>query len=125
MAPTQTTGWAIRANSGSGITESRLQREGDEEEKQVGFQPHGGRHVIRHGGQLSALRERYPEAPEPLIDLSTGINPFPYPLPPIPETAYTRLPEETHIRDLREAAAAAYGVKRRGATSPSRRAPSC
>lgn len=60
---------------------------------------------------MSALRRRYPEAPEPLIDLSTGINPFPYKLPPIPETAYTRLPEETHIRDLREAAATAYGTQ--------------
>lgn len=67
--------------------------------------------MIRHGGQLSRLRHKYPEAPEPLIDLSTGINPFPYKLPPIPATAYTRLPEETHIRDLREAAAAAYGAK--------------
>ena len=66
--------------------------------------------MIRHGGQLSLLRQRHPAAPEPLIDLSTGINPFPYKLPPIPEAAYTRLPEETHIRDLREAAAAAYGV---------------
>ena len=67
--------------------------------------------MIRHGGELSRLRRRFPEAPEPLIDLSTGINPFPYPLPPIPETAYTRLPEEVHMRGLAEAAAAAYGAR--------------
>lgn len=67
--------------------------------------------MIHHGGQLSLLRQRYPEAPEPLIDLSTGINPFPYPMPPIPETAYTRLPEAVHIRELKEAAAAAYGAR--------------
>lgn len=67
--------------------------------------------MIPHGGQLSLLRRRYPEAPEPLIDLSTGINPFSYPLPPIPATAYTRLPEEVHIRRLKEAAAAAYGAR--------------
>ena len=70
--------------------------------------------MIRHGGELSRLRRRFPEAPEPLIDLSTGINPFPYPLPPIPETAYTRLPEEAHIRRLAEQAAAAYGASDAG-----------
>ena len=67
--------------------------------------------MIHHGGQLSLLRQRYPDAPEPLVDLSTGINPFPYPVPPIPETAYTRLPEAVHIRALKEAAAAAYGAR--------------
>ena len=67
--------------------------------------------MIHHGGQLSLLRQRYPGAPGPLIDLSTGINPFPYPVPPIPETAYTRLPETVHIGELKEAAAAAYGAR--------------
>ena len=67
--------------------------------------------MIHHGGQLSLLRQRYPEAPEPLIDLSTGINPFPYPMPPIPDTAYTRLPEAVNIEELKEAAAAAYGAR--------------
>jgi len=66
--------------------------------------------MIPHGGDLSRLRRRYPDAPEPLIDLSTGINPFSYPLPAIPETAYTRLPEEAQIRQLREAAAGAFGA---------------
>ena len=66
--------------------------------------------MIHHGGQLSLLRQRYPGAPEPLIDLSTGINPFPYPVPPIPETAYTRLPETEDIGKLKAAAAAAYGA---------------
>ncbi len=67
--------------------------------------------MIRHGGQLSLLRRRYPGAPEPPIDLSTGINPFPYPLPPIPETAYTRLPEDAQICQLKETAARAYGAR--------------
>ena len=67
--------------------------------------------MIPHGGELSRLRQRYPDAPEPLIDLSTGINPFSYPLPEIPQTAYTRLPEEVQIRQLKAAAAAAYGAR--------------
>lgn len=70
--------------------------------------------MIHHGGELSFLRQKYPDAPEPLIDLSTGINPFPYPVPPIPETAYTRLPEAGHIQALKEAAAAAYGARDAG-----------
>jgi hypothetical protein len=28
-----------------------------------------------HGGMLSAMRARFPDAPEPFLDLSTGINP--------------------------------------------------
>ena len=67
--------------------------------------------MIPHGGNLSGLRQRFPDAPEPLIDLSTGINPYSYPLPAIPETAYTRLPEEAQIRRLRETAALAYGAR--------------
>ena len=67
--------------------------------------------MILHGGDLSRLRQRFPDAPEPLIDLSTGINPYSYPLPAIPETAYTRLPEEVQIRQLKETAAEAYGAR--------------
>ncbi|MCY4395160.1 MAG: threonine-phosphate decarboxylase CobD [Rhodospirillaceae bacterium] len=66
--------------------------------------------MIPHGGDLSRLRQRFPDAPEPLIDLSTGINPYSYPVPAIPETAYTRLPEQVQIRQLKESAAAAYGA---------------
>jgi cobalamin biosynthetic protein CobC len=32
--------------------------------------------VLEHGGDLAAARARFPGAPEPFIDLSTGINPF-------------------------------------------------
>ena len=33
-----------------------------------------------HGGDLGAARRLFPGAPEPFIDLSTGINPYPYPV---------------------------------------------
>ena len=106
------------------IAKPGLDKKGGGQEKQIGLEPHCGCHdarrtrtdperavrrgMIPHGGNLSRLRRRYPDAPEPLIDLSTGINPYSYPLPEIPETAYTRLPEEVQIRRLKETAAAAY-----------------
>jgi len=65
--------------------------------------------VVHHGGKLRALRRRYPDAPDPLVDLSTGINPFPYPFPPIPADSHTRLPEEDDIAALKAAAVEAYG----------------
>ena len=34
-----------------------------------------------HGGALEVARRFAPEAPEPWVDLSTGINPHAYPLP--------------------------------------------
>ena len=52
----------------------------------------------------------FPGAPEPLIDLSTGINPVPYPLPPLDPAGFTRLPEPDAEAALRAAAARAYGA---------------
>ena len=64
--------------------------------------------AIDHGGSLALLRARFPNAPGPWIDLSTGINPHPYPLFTLPATALTRLPEPTRIAELAEVAARAY-----------------
>lgn len=66
--------------------------------------------AIAHGGGLIAARARFPMAPEPWIDLSTGINPLPYPAAPLPPGAYHRLPEPEEVRRLEAAAAAAYGA---------------
>ena len=52
----------------------------------------------------------FPSAPEPFIDLSTGINPFPYPLPPLPAEIFTRLPDRRSIRRLASVAARYYGA---------------
>ena len=65
---------------------------------------------IAHGGGLIAARRRFPHAPEPWIDLSTGINPVPSPVPPIPAAALTRLPEPDEVAELEAVAARAYGV---------------
>jgi cobalamin biosynthesis protein CobC len=65
---------------------------------------------LPHGGDLAAARRRFPDAPEPLIDLSTGINPHPYPLPPLPPDLFTRLPEPEALARLAATAARAYGA---------------
>jgi cobalamin biosynthetic protein CobC len=65
---------------------------------------------IAHGGALDEARRRYPLAPEPWIDLSTGINPVAYPLPAIPPEAWMRLPFEREEWELRQAAAVRYGA---------------
>jgi cobalamin biosynthetic protein CobC len=63
-----------------------------------------------HGGRLIAARRAFPDAPAPFLDLSTGINPHPYPLPDLRPAAFTRLPEPEEVAALEAAAAAAYGV---------------
>ena len=63
-----------------------------------------------HGGGLIAARAMFPMAPEPWIDLSTGINPLPYPLPALLPEAYQRLPEPEEVLRLEAVAARAYGV---------------
>jgi len=66
--------------------------------------------AIAHGGGLIAARARFPMAPEPWIDLSTGINPLPYPAPKLRPEVYHRLPEPEEVRQLEAVAARAYGV---------------
>ncbi len=66
--------------------------------------------VTDHGGSLSRAAEMFPRARGPWLDLSTGINPFSYPLGALPATAFTRLPEAAEMRALGEAAARAYGA---------------
>ena len=52
----------------------------------------------------------FPGAPEPLIDLSTGINPTSYPLPPLPPEVFARLPEPGALDRLCQVAAHAYAA---------------
>jgi cobalamin biosynthetic protein CobC len=65
---------------------------------------------VYHGGDLAAARVAFPSAPEPWLDLSTGINPNPYPLPPLPAEAWTRLPDRAALTRLEAIAATRYRV---------------
>jgi cobalamin biosynthesis protein CobC len=65
---------------------------------------------LAHGGELAAARRLFPGAPEPFIDLSTGINPHPYPLPALPNEIFARLPDRASVRELADIAARAYGA---------------
>ena len=65
--------------------------------------------AIEHGGDLAAVRLRFPAAPEPWIDLSTGINPHAYDLPAIDAEVWRRLPQASNERAALQAAAQRYG----------------
>src|SRR5580698_1239779 len=70
----------------------------------------GADEPLLHGGDLDAARRLFPGAPEPFIDLSTGINPNPYPLPRFPADLFARLPAPDAVSALAAVAARAYGA---------------
>ncbi len=47
-----------------------------------------------HGGRLNQAARAWGIAPEHWLDLSTGINPNPWPIPDVPTSVWQRLPEE-------------------------------
>jgi cobalamin biosynthesis protein CobC len=72
--------------------------------------PEGSDELRYHGGNINLARVRFPHAPLPWIDLSTGINPVPYPVGEIAPTTWTRLPEPMQLGALEAAARFAYGA---------------
>ncbi len=64
-----------------------------------------------HGGALDQIRTAFPSASEPWIDLSTGINPWPYPNITISEATLVQLPTQSAQEACREVMASAIGVK--------------
>jgi cobalamin biosynthesis protein CobC len=65
---------------------------------------------LEHGGDLALAREHFPDCAKPLIDLSTGINPNPYPVAKLTMTLFVQLPDGDALDRLANAAAAAYGT---------------
>src|SRR5258707_6067450 len=59
-----------------------------------------------HGGRLGAARIAYSQAPQPWIDLSTGINPKSYPAPRARGATLNRLPDTGELSRLEAVAAA-------------------
>jgi cobalamin biosynthesis protein CobC len=73
---------------------------------------------LAHGGDLAAARQMFPDAPEPFIDLSTGINPHPYPVPELSSGLFERLPARADVRRLAAVAAQCYGAPSAGHVLP-------
>jgi len=73
---------------------------------------------LLHGGDVGAARLMFPGAPEPFVDLSTGINPHSYPVPQLASDVFARLPEPAALDRLATAAAVAYGAPSRDHVVP-------
>lgn len=63
---------------------------------------------VQHGGNLSYIKHNFPNAPQPFIDLSTGINPYSYPFKQTGENH--RLADTEEMAVAIRAAADYYGV---------------
>ncbi len=61
-----------------------------------------------HGGALDRMQDAFPNAPSPWIDLSTGINPWPYRSAASDEGVYDRLPTNAAYDECQAAIAAAF-----------------
>ena len=65
---------------------------------------------LLHGGAIDALQAAYPDAPTPWIDLSTGINPWPYPNTAVSPSHLHRLPTASAMQACRQSLAENLGV---------------
>ena len=66
---------------------------------------------MKHGGDLTEAIERHGGTPESWLDLSTGINPWPWPIPArLPDSVWQRLPSRADEDALIAAARKAYGM---------------
>lgn len=65
---------------------------------------------VDHGGGIDAARARFGGTRAEWIDLSTGINPVPYPLPDLPRSAWTTLPDDSAQSALIAAARAFWQI---------------
>ncbi len=68
------------------------------------------REAIEHGGALDAAIVRYGGVKEDWLDLSTGINPEAFDLPPLPVALWNRLPDDDLLQEALTRARLYYGV---------------
>ncbi len=66
--------------------------------------------LLHHGGDITAARARWPEWKGPWLDLSTGINPWPWRVPKLPKEMLARLPTPAERQALLSAARTAYAL---------------
>ena len=66
--------------------------------------------LAQHGGRIADARLRFPDAPAPWIDLSTGINRRSYPAPRASAAQRRTLPQTDQLARLETIAAQAFGV---------------
>jgi cobalamin biosynthetic protein CobC len=66
---------------------------------------------MKHGGDLTEAIARYGGTPQMWLDLSTGINPWPWPIPAdLPGAVWQRLPSRAAEGALITAARGAYSI---------------
>lgn len=65
--------------------------------------------LLHHGGRITVAVARFPLAPQPWLDLSTGISPWTYPVGEIKPETWQRLPSDEDLAELEAAAASAFG----------------
>ncbi|MDG2339997.1 MAG: threonine-phosphate decarboxylase, partial [Paracoccaceae bacterium] len=63
-----------------------------------------------HGGNIDAAIAEFGGTPSDWIDLSTGINPRPYPVPTLSTTAWSTLPTRSSMADLLASAKRAFNT---------------
>lgn len=66
--------------------------------------------IIDHGGALDRAIAHYGGSPEDWLDLSTGINPVAYKMPPLPPSLWARLPDAKLTEETLQAARLFYGI---------------
>jgi cobalamin biosynthesis protein CobC len=66
--------------------------------------------MLEHGGKLREAAQRWNIPLADWLDLSTGIAPWAYPVPPVPAEVWQRLPEDGD--DMEAAACRYYGASR-------------
>jgi cobalamin biosynthesis protein CobC len=67
--------------------------------------------MLEHGGNLDLALQRFGGRLDDWIDLSTGINRQPYPVPELAPRHWSALPSRSDIEQLHEAARQAYGTR--------------
>lgn len=87
-------GFSLRQRPGAGM---------DGQSERIGRAPD-------HGGGIDAARARWGGTRGDWIDLSTGINPVPYPLTNLPADAWTALPDAAATAALATAARRYWGI---------------